>query len=243
MLGLALFACGDEDPSRSPADGDVVPQDATTDAGSDVSADTSGPRDAGVDLSDTGRVDDVGGDVQPDLWSFDSGDGAADTDADPPCGGHGHLHGDHCHCDPGYIPQDGTCVEPEVCAESDAYEPDDGLDEAVEWDPSWASLDHYMCAEDDDFYLVSLTAGGRVLVTAATDDPAHIVTLSVWKPGVNPRYGRTHTVATGTEGETTLNMGVSESGDWLLRVSSATPETQGAYSLSIAPVEEEASPP
>lgn len=30
------------------------------------------------------------------------------ADAEP-CSGKGHLHGDHCHCDPGYIPsEDGT---------------------------------------------------------------------------------------------------------------------------------------
>ncbi len=30
------------------------------------------------------------------------------------CGGHGHLHGDHCHCDDGYVPDendDSLCLE------------------------------------------------------------------------------------------------------------------------------------
>ena len=39
-------------------------------------------------------------------------------DSNPPdpteeCGGHGHLHGDHCHCDAGYAAQGDTCVPTE----------------------------------------------------------------------------------------------------------------------------------
>ena len=38
--------------------------------------------------------------------------GCAPTEADLPCGGHGEMHGDHCHCDGGYtLSDDGlTCV-------------------------------------------------------------------------------------------------------------------------------------
>lgn len=42
-------------------------------------------------------------------WSFD----AAIEMPEPECSGHGHLHGDHCHCDPGYRtdPQDSRrCI-------------------------------------------------------------------------------------------------------------------------------------
>ena len=38
--------------------------------------------------------------------------GCAPAEADLPCGGHGEMHGDHCHCDGGYtVSNDGqTCV-------------------------------------------------------------------------------------------------------------------------------------
>lgn len=36
-----------------------------------------------------------------DMWGFDVPLEALDG-AGEECGGHGHLHGDHCHCDPGY---------------------------------------------------------------------------------------------------------------------------------------------
>ena len=48
-------------------------------------------------------------DSEPLLWEAFSFDvEIQDMDADPPCGGHGQLHGDHCHCEPGYRvnPQD-----------------------------------------------------------------------------------------------------------------------------------------
>jgi hypothetical protein len=38
-----------------------------------------------------------------DAWTFDAtleAFGGGEPEAE--CGGHGQLHGDHCHCDPGY---------------------------------------------------------------------------------------------------------------------------------------------
>ncbi len=36
-----------------------------------------------------------------DLWSFDIVL-ETPTEAEGECGGHGQIHGDHCHCDEGY---------------------------------------------------------------------------------------------------------------------------------------------
>lgn len=47
-----------------------------------------------------------------DVWAFDAPLEALGG-ADEECGGHGELHGDHCHCDPGYSldPEDQTrCI-------------------------------------------------------------------------------------------------------------------------------------
>lgn len=33
-----------------------------------------------------------------------------DSEASSPCGLHGERHGDHCHCDTGYLELDGLCV-------------------------------------------------------------------------------------------------------------------------------------
>ncbi|WP_083682660.1 DUF3466 family protein [Archangium sp. Cb G35] len=41
------------------------------------------------------------------------GCGSSDGTEPPECGGNGHLHGDHCHCDDGYTEQGGTCVPSE----------------------------------------------------------------------------------------------------------------------------------
>lgn len=47
-------------------------------------------------------------------WSFEAELGALAGEAE--CGGHGHLHGDQCHCDAGYVvdPDDATLCVPEV---------------------------------------------------------------------------------------------------------------------------------
>ncbi len=46
-------------------------------------------------------------------WAFDVLLDALGTEEE--CGGHGHMHGDHCHCDPGYQldPEDPTLCIPE----------------------------------------------------------------------------------------------------------------------------------
>jgi hypothetical protein len=47
-----------------------------------------------------------------DMWSFDVTLGALNG-ASEECGGHGQIHGDHCHCDSGYRldPEDSTqCI-------------------------------------------------------------------------------------------------------------------------------------
>ena len=33
------------------------------------------------------------------------------ANSDLPCAGHGSLHGEHCHCEPGWVPFDGSCKE------------------------------------------------------------------------------------------------------------------------------------
>src|SRR5690606_34056400 len=42
----------------------------------------------------------------------------------PDCGEHGEPHGDHCHCDEGYVEEGGTCVPgaaaPDACGEHGA---------------------------------------------------------------------------------------------------------------------------
>ncbi len=52
----------------------------------------------------------------------DSGDSQGQGD-EVECGGHGSPHGDHCHCDAGYAPFQGSCEaidELPVCGSADA---------------------------------------------------------------------------------------------------------------------------
>lgn len=50
-----------------------------------------------------------------DAWAFDAELEIVDGGSDEVCSGHGHLHGDHCHCDQGYRvdPDDSTKCIPE----------------------------------------------------------------------------------------------------------------------------------
>ncbi len=61
------------------------------------------------------EVVDAGQTLELDSWSFDIQLDSLDGSGGPDevCGGHGHLHGSHCHCDPGYRidPMDPTrCI-------------------------------------------------------------------------------------------------------------------------------------
>jgi hypothetical protein len=70
-----------------------------------------------VTISDDYRTEPVtDGDVlRLDAWAFDAELEIVEGGSDEVCSGHGHLHGDQCHCDPGYRldPDDSTKCIPE----------------------------------------------------------------------------------------------------------------------------------
>ena len=70
-----------------------------------------------VTISDSYQTEPVsGGEVlRLDAWAFDAELEIVDGGSDEVCSGHGHLHGDHCHCDQGYRvdPDDSTKCIPE----------------------------------------------------------------------------------------------------------------------------------
>jgi hypothetical protein len=70
-----------------------------------------------VTIADDYRTDTVSGGeaLRLDSWAFDVELEIVEGGSDDVCSGHGHLHGDHCHCDPGYRvdPDDSTKCIPE----------------------------------------------------------------------------------------------------------------------------------
>ena len=44
-------------------------------------------------------------------WQTAADAASGDTASDEPCGGHGSLHGGHCHCEEGWAPVHDTCKQ------------------------------------------------------------------------------------------------------------------------------------
>ena len=84
-------------------------------------------------------------------------DAAGDAAAQEPCGGHGSLHGDHCHCEDGWAPVHDSCVSIESLPACTAESPEGSSCRCEPADKECACPDHstgevhvgaYYCAEE-----------------------------------------------------------------------------------------------
>lgn len=117
LFGLAaasLFACSESDP-HSDADVDDAATPSLECSGhghlhGDHCHCDPGYQPEGDDACVAAPRSDASADAAPIDADASTDDDASVDAATPECGGNGHLHDDHCHCDPGYQAQDDTCV-------------------------------------------------------------------------------------------------------------------------------------
>lgn len=101
------------------------------------------------------------------------------------CGPHGHSHGDHCDCDPGYVDREGCCVPPPACTRpDDALEDNDDADEATAVEGASYSRDGLrVCPADVDVFQVPLTTGQRVEINLRFTHASGDVDAYLFNPG------------------------------------------------------------
>ncbi len=78
----------------------------------------------------------------------DAGANGADAGLAAECGGHGSLHGEHCHCEEGYAPAEASCVAIEALGICEAHEHE-------------AEEHHYACRCDPIEQQCSCPEGGE----------------------------------------------------------------------------------
>jgi hypothetical protein len=142
------------------------------------------PLDTGVSMdasapTDDSMVDGRSGDVR----SEDGSSGAAPCDGD--CGPHGHAHGDHCHCDDGFVERGGCCVPAPPCSgPDDLLEENDTPATATPVDPMGASWEGLrVCPADHDVFRIPLRVGQTVTVRATFVHAQGDVDLYLFAPG------------------------------------------------------------
>jgi hypothetical protein len=114
-----------------------APAAPSSDAGDASALDqTPPPTDAAADRALT--VEDAAPDVAP-------------TCVD--CGPNGHAHGDHCHCDPGYIERNQCCVAAPRCSmPDDMLEENDTVATATGTTPSYSQPSLRVCPVDNETF-------------------------------------------------------------------------------------------
>jgi hypothetical protein len=158
---------------------------------------------------DAGPID-AGAVDAPSASSPDTG-GALD------CGPHGQAHGDHCHCDAGYVEIDSVCSEPPACVgPDDALEDNDTPETASPAPTSAASL--YSCTLDDDWYSVELAAGGRVDVSVAFTHARSDLDVYLFAPGADPRHDEPLAAGNSTDDDEMLSFTATIAGRYNLLV-------------------------
>lgn len=132
---------------------------------------------------------DAGPSTPADGGAVDAGPGTDSGVLD--CGPHGHAHGDHCHCDPGYVEIGGRCVEPPPCrGPDDELEPNDTPEMATPWTGPVSMRRLYSCIANEDWFRVPLTMGQRVSVRLTFSHEASDIDTYLFAPGADPHHDR-----------------------------------------------------
>jgi len=168
-----------------------------------VAASDAGPRDAAVS-----------GDAGTEVDSAVLADAAVTG-----CGPHGELHGDHCHCDAGYVEREGVCVEPPVCVgPDDAREEDDTIGTARAWTSSSGPVLLHSCVLDEDWSLVTLSAGETVTVDVRFIHAGSDIDVVLWAPGADPTHAEPVAASDSTDDDELLTFTATTAGDHALLV-------------------------
>lgn len=154
----------------------------------------------------------------PDAASLPGTDAGPSPDAfELGCGPHGHAHGDHCHCDVGYVERDGVCVEPPACVgPDDALEENDTPETASPMPTDETEL--YSCVLDDDWYAVELAAGQRLDVSLRFTHARADLDAYLFAPGADPLHDEPLAAGDSTDDDETLSFTATTAGRHLLLV-------------------------
>lgn len=206
-LVLTLTACGTSANNPSPpsdaqtadllaVDGSASPPDASAppaDVVEDRATTTDAPREAGTPSECSG-----GG-----------------------CGPHGHSHGDHCHCDEGYVERAMCCVRAPPCSmPDDALEENDDAMTATSIENGRAEHQGLrVCPADRDVFRVPARAGQRVRATARFRHADGDIDMYLFTPGTTD-LGHAMPVASsdGTRDNESITYTAAREGDHLLVV-------------------------
>jgi hypothetical protein len=207
MLLIAALISGCAGPA--PASTDAAPVDA---APSDAA-----PSDAALgDAADESRSDVFFADTAPDA---------------PACSGHGTLHHDHCHCDPGYRAQGLACVAVDRCPEDDPNEPNDSAAQATRLDAGSPTVGR-RCAADTDMFVVRASMGQRLVVDLAFRQADGDLDLLLYEPGRDPRVDRAIARSESADDDEQVAHRARVDGDFLVVVTGAESAAQAPYTIT-----------
>lgn len=137
------------------------------------------------------------------------------------CGPHGHSHGDHCHCDDGYVERSMCCVRAPQCSmPDDALEENDDAATATSVENGMAEhMGLRVCPADQDVFRVPARAGQRVRATARFSHAAGDIDMYLFAPGTTD-FGHAMPVASsdGTRDNESITYSAARDGELMLVV-------------------------
>jgi hypothetical protein len=149
------------------------------------------------------------------------------------CGPHGEQHGDHCHCDPGYVEVGGRCVPPAACARpDDVLEENDTPATASTWTLGAPAETLHLCPSDDDWFALPLTAGQSLHVDVRFAHAEADVDVYLFAPGADPAHERPVAGSDSTSDDEHFDFVAEAEGIHLLLVR-AHDRREAAYQLAI----------
>jgi len=150
------------------------------------------------------------------------------------CGPHGELHGDHCHCDEGYVEREGVCAEPPVCVgPDDAREEDDTIGRARVWTPSSGPVPLHSCVLDEDWSRVTLAVDETVTVDVRFLHADSDIDVILWAPGADPTHDEPVAARESADDDEMLTFTATTAGDHALLVYGYDAR-EASYTLQVA---------
>lgn len=147
------------------------------------------------------------------------GDAPSTGDAPTGCGPHGELHGDHCHCDPGYVEVDRFCVEPPACVgPDDSREENDTPATASTWAVGTAATTLHSCPVDEDWFAIPLEAGASVHIDVRFTHATADIDTYLFAPGADPDHDAPIAESDSTDDDEHIDFTATAAGTYLLLV-------------------------
>lgn len=145
--------------------------------------------------------------------------GATDASTADGCGPHGEQHGDHCHCDPGYVELEGRCVEPPACVgPDDVREENDTAAAASAWAVGISATTLRSCPADEDWFAIPLEAGASIRVDVRFRHATADLDAYLFAPGADPAHDAPIAASDSTDDDEHIDFTATAAGTYLLLV-------------------------